>query len=148
MDANDFKYQNDQNFCNSLKTLFISAIVLSVLTIFGTFITMIGVFANLPNLNDPDAMIGWVAITSALGLIISVPTGIASFIITLVYAIKLLSHHFDHPDLNQQKLIWGILTLVLLGFIAMIVWTCISKSVLEKARHLEASDKTSLTQQD
>lgn len=143
MNSNDFKYQNDLNFCNSLKTLFISAIVLSVLALFGSFIAMIGVFAGLPN---PDTIVPWVATTSTLGLILSIPTGIASFIVALIYAIKLLSHHFDHPDLNQQKLIWGILTLIFLGFIAMIVWTCISKSILEKAKTLEHN--TDLSQQD
>lgn len=128
------RFQNDILFCKNLKSLFISSLVLSSISIVGIILVIVGalVGASISN-SDPDAFPVGVSVGGAIGIAISVPCIIATFIINLIYAIKLLSHQFEHDDLNQQKIIWGIFTIVILGMIAMIIWTVVSKNILNRS---------------
>lgn len=127
-------FQKDILFCKNLKSLFISSLVLTCLSVVGVILTIVGalVGASISNSN-PDAIPIGVSVGGAIGIAISVPCIIATFIINLIYAIKLLSHQFEHEDLNQQKIIWGIFTIVILGMIAMIVWTVVSNNILNRS---------------
>ena len=125
------KYQNDINFCKSLKTLFITSITLSAISVLG-FILMVASGAFAAGF-DPAGAATAISVIGVFGILFFLPGLLATFVINLIYAIKLLSHQFDNKKLNEQKIIWGIFTIVILGFIAMIVWTCVSKNILEHA---------------
>lgn len=146
------RFEKDILFCKNLKSLFISSLVLTCLSVVGIILTIVGalVGASISNSN-PDAIPIGVSVGGAIGIAISVPCIITTFIINLIYAIRLLSHQFEHEDLNQQKIIWGIFTIIILGMIAMMIWTVVSKNILNQSnqnlkqisQNSEATNKTS-----
>ena len=114
---------HDRKICESLKKLFIAN---TVLTPIGFFLFGIAFIMSLTNsIANPG-----IAATLFLPII---PLGIATFVINIVYAIKLLTAKFNEPTLDQEKIIWGIFTIFLLGWIAMLVWTLRSQNLLNAA---------------
>ncbi len=47
---------------------------------------------------------------------------IASFIIALIDAVTILTTNFKNKELNDEKILWGILSLILLGNIACLIF--------------------------
>ena len=124
---------HDHKICELLKKLFIAN---TVLTPIGFFLFGIAFIMSLTNsITNPG-----IAATLFLPII---PLGIATFVINIVYAIKLLTSKFNEPTLDQEKIIWGIFTIFLLGWIAMLVWTLRSQSLLNAAsikENVESND--------
>ncbi len=70
---------------------------------------------------------------------------IASFVLDIINAIAILTTDWENEELNSDRTIWGILTLVVLGPIASLIFASKAKKVLSKnqTNSVETSTKES-----
>lgn len=57
---------------------------------------------------------------------------VGTIAIQIICGIKILSNDWKDEELNEQKLIWGILSFVGLGCISSLIFSCIGISNIEK----------------
>ncbi|MDK2819331.1 MAG: hypothetical protein KFW07_00690 [Mycoplasmataceae bacterium] len=69
---------------------------------------------------------------------------IVSIIISLIDAIIILSTDFKNKELNDEKILWGVLSLVLLGNIACLIFA----NKMISAAEVENNMKQEVPQQD
>lgn len=62
----------------------------------------------------------------SLVLFITILGLIVSLVLNLIDCIKILSTKWENKEVEDSKLLWGILSLVLLGPIGLLVFACIS----------------------
>lgn len=62
-------------------------------------------------------IIGIVLVFTLIGMI-------ASFVISLIDSIKILTKSYKDQKLEEEKLLWGILSLLILGNIGCLVFAC------------------------
>ncbi len=62
----------------------------------------------------------------SLVLFITILGLIVSLVLNLIDCIKILSTKWENKEVEDSKLLWGILSLVLLGPIGSLVFACIS----------------------
>ena len=85
-------------------------------------IILLVILGSLTNSNNIIFMrIAFFGIVSLL-----VSFGIVSLVINIVNAIKIFSTDFKNEYINSNKMIWGIFTIVFLGWIASLVFSTIS----------------------
>lgn len=80
----------------------------------------------------PIFLVSWLflAILGIVFMILLVGFGITVGVINLVIGIKILTTDFDSKEINDKKLIWGLLTILLLGWISTLVFILTSKKIL------------------
>lgn len=106
-DVNKTDYSSDIQKLKSIKTLSIVSIVLILLFI--VWIILPFVF--------PLLFIVWFLFIIPSAFII------AACIISLIIGIQILTINWKHQDVEAQKIIWGVFTLVLLGPISSLIFS-------------------------
>lgn len=60
----------------------------------------------------------------SLVLIITIIGAIVTIILDIINAIRILSTTWVRPDVEDNKLIWGIFTIIILGPISSLIFSC------------------------
>lgn len=81
-----------------------------------------------------NGIIGLILFFTLFGIIVT-------FILDIISAIKILSTNWKYKEIEDQKMIWGILSIVLLGPIAAIVFGSIAKNKLEEYNSVPSVEK-------
>ncbi|MDE6289524.1 MAG: hypothetical protein K2L64_02035 [Ureaplasma sp.] len=68
-------------------------------------------------------------------LIITLIGIIVSFIFMIINGIKILSTNWKYKQLEDNKILWGVLTFVVLGTIASLVFSCMALKELESQKN-------------
>lgn len=92
--------------------LSISIIIIAILSIFMTWIPYMGF---------------WIAISF---WIVCAGLGILVFVINIMNAVKILTTDFKNEEVNNSKIIWGIFTIVILGWIASLIFAINARNKL------------------
>ncbi len=89
-----------------------------VITILGT----IFLIAIPSNVGFWLALICWI---SDIGL------GISILILDIINAIKIMTTDFNNKEINNIRIVWGIFTIIILGWIASLIFSITAKNKLK-----------------
>lgn len=77
--------------------------------------------------NSADISVG---INLVIFAVIFVFLSIISFILSLICSIQILVSNFGHKEINDMKILWGILGLLVIGSIASLVFSVKAKKII------------------
>lgn len=122
-----------------LRDIFVLAILNAVFMIVGIillFVLMIFSIASIPEVqSNPetyrDAYIAVIAVLSALGGSFCIVAGV----LNLIASIFILVTDFQNPTINSDsvRLLWGLLSLIFIGFIGQLVFLAKAKGIYNSA---------------
>lgn len=90
----------------------------------------------ITNINDQEnqlQLLKKIRTTSivSLVLIFTIIGAIVTLILDIINAIRILSTTWIRPDVDNSKIIWGIFTVIILGPISSLIFSCMAISKYE-----------------
>lgn len=107
-----------------VKEIINSIFVCSIVSIILLFVGIIFLIVFIKNFESNS----WVIIFSTLFTLSWIASGILAFICS----IRILASNFVYEEINSIKLLWGLLSLLLLGAIGSLIFSIISQSKLKQ----------------
>lgn len=130
--------KNKSNCIKKSKYLFKSSLIMIVLTVIFTILFII-MLSTSPAIKIEDNLTYPIGLTIVLVLFIIL--SILDVIFCIINAIVILSNDWENKNLNDPscKILWGVLSLVLLGLIASLVFSIIAKKELNKTNEVTST---------